>query len=626
MSVVRLKNHSPYTYRGWIRRVVDESPPQDAAQLSRARYRVGRPIGLAGWIVDLHVALDPGEGLHVDLAEPPAADVAIPHPRIPPDWQNRLGRPVIFDQEIGLAWPRPNVSGFLPIVHDGAAVLVHFRERIAPMLVADLWVHYYDGQGWAPAELVVTCSNGSIPDMGAVIPENLHLTFGKAEVHVPGRALGLPLMERGETMADGQARSWPLLLVWRDELRDHNDWNSVAAWPWIGACGVSRVGYLGALAPPAGWDAKTWILRNHGPQVARMHSWVEGPLGVAATSTQTGSTEDHGWVKGQEALHPDGIGAEVLRYYAALGQSRRPCHHLEADGSPLSLTAHPNLVMWQSRAHWHPQVSPDQLGKLRALSFGESGGWSGPDRQHWLIHTLASSVQVLGSPALQWQLEHAARAFLFGETVNPRLSTSGTDASRSAGFTGMVVCWLDLLLEDRALARMVTDRWRERVLRVYAPGWARSTTVKAWDVSNDPRILAEIGYTHARGWMPYQQALGAYGLEVACARLDIQEGRALALEGARAVVDYGYTQAPDGRWLEWDMLGWEESGEPLAPASYVERAGAHRSGMFRHWAFPLASWVVLRHEPQHARALAIWGQLLAEVEAAASLRDWMPPL
>jgi hypothetical protein len=81
----------------------------------------------------------------------------------------------------------------------------------------------------------------------------------------------------------------------------------------------------------------------------------------------------------------------LARYYAALGQLRRPCHHLE------------------------DQAGRDQLGKPRQPTLSETHGWLGPDREHWLQNTVAIALRITGGPALEWEMAAQARLFWWHE-------------------------------------------------------------------------------------------------------------------------------------------------------------------------------------------------------------------
>lgn len=608
-QVVRVANYGS-AYDGWVRATVDVEPPHAAGRAGDARYVLGRRLGDAR-VIDLRCRLEPGRVLEVDLARATAAPFALQ--ALPADPLAFFGAPAIAGVPLQAVTVRP----------DGAGYLMHLRARVGRMLCTDVWAWWYPDQpAWCRGEVVVTASHPGVPDMVATVPAGFRLTFGQASIVVPGLGTA-PLLPAGETLADGQAKSFPFTAVWPQHMR-HEDWSSAGAAAAFAVCanGIARPWPGGYPALSVGSAQLGWT-REHWPgAVERLHRWDFGPLGPVAAGGQTGAQEDQVFI-GAECAGRLGLGAETVRYLVALAGSRRPVHHLEADGSLLDLARHPQLVTWSGRAHFHTGVSPDQLGKPRqqndAAHPDETHGITGQDRQHLLLNTLAIGARLTGSPACQWQLEHHARLLLLQETIDPRLSTSHVDSAREPGWIGVAVAHLWCNLEDRRLAEQVAERWRQRVLRVYIPEYG-SKPAGIWDPRPDARIRWEIGLTWAQGWMPEQQSVGAGGIDLACSLVGPPEGRAFALAGARAVLEQAFTRE-GSRWVEWERLGYRE-GNVLQPHEIIEGAGAHRTGWYRAAWFPMATATVLRHEPANERALSIWRQQLSDAGGGGS---WFLP-
>lgn len=433
---------------------------------------------------------------------------------------------------------------------------------------------------------------------------------GRDDRLAAGDGGGAVLLPAGTVIGDGQARSLPLVFIWRQHLTSEREWSSAGAAASLSICanGIAKLwpdGNPQPIADPLGWARSNWA-----GAIARLHNWDDGPLGVKKRSGDTGKQEDQVFVGG-ECIGPASLGAETVRYLVALGQSKRPCHHLEASGSLLDLAKHPKLVIWSGRAHWHTGVSPDQLGKPRALTEIESHGWSGPDREHWLQNTVAIAYRLTGSPALQWQLEAQARLFMLQETVDQKLSTSDFSAERAIGWAGIVAVHLWRSLEDRTLAEQVAQRWRDRVAKVYLPK-LNSKPQDVWKPQPDARLIADTGW-RPMNWMPYQQAIGAYGLDYACRWLGPAEGRALALRGAKAALR-AWERLPDGRWKPWSYWGY--SSDLTAP--FIEGRGAHDGANVWVWFTP-AVWMVRDREPQNEQARMIWQQVARETDP-----KWVP--
>lgn len=610
-QIVHVANYSGAEFDGWKRATVDVMPPTKAGLAGDVLYVLGRRIGSDARVIDLRVRLAPGEIRTIDLRKADAAEFDLgPLPANPLAF---FGMPSIAGVPLSMVDAKP----------DGAAWLAHLRARTGPMLCVDLWVTWYPDQpSWATAEAVVTASNPTVPDLVATVPEDFRLRFGTADVVVPGlilepsnaqgaRAGGARLLPAGAVLGDGQARSFPLVFIWRQHLTSEREWSSAGAAASLSICanGIAKLwpdGNPQTIADPLGWTRANWA-----GAIARLHTWDDGPLGVKKRSGDTGKQEDQVFVGGECCSGPASLGAETVRYLVALGQSKRPCHHLEAGGSLLDLAKHPRLVIWSGRAHWHTGVSPDQLGKPRALTEIESHGWSGPDREHWLENSVAIAYRLTGSPALQGQLGAQARLFLLQETVDHKLSTSDFSAERAIGWAGIVAVHLWRSLEDRTLAEQVAQRWRDRVTKVYIPKLAGKPQ-DVWKPQPDARLIADTGWQPIN-WMPYQQAIGAYGLDYACRLLGPPEGRELALRGAKAALR-AWERLPDGRWKPWSYWGY--SATETVP--FIEGYGAHDGQNVWVWFTP-AVWMVRDREPQNEQARMIWQQVAREADP-----KWLP--
>jgi len=359
----------------------------------------------------------------------------------------------------------------------------------------------------------------------------------------------------------------------------------------IGACGLSRLYPEGT--PSLNVDVRQWVGQHWTRALTGLHTWDAPVLGPAADTGQTGSVEDQCFV-GAEGIVL--AGAERVRYFAALRTAGHPMHHLEPWGDVVDRDRHPQLRMFYSRPH---RAGSDMLGKPRDLQMAEASGWNGPDAQHWTINTLSAAARCTGSPALQRLLEHHARNYLIQFTTTPGWSTSEIWSAREVGWKGLAATRLWQCLEDRALAERVRSHWREWVERILVP---KLGAKDVWDVRVDDARLGS-----GQWWMPWQQALGCYGIDLACEVLGPASGRAVALAGARRIVADAWTQE-GRRWVEWELL-----------ATDCRRS---RSGMFSASWLPLAVATVLRHEPQNERARAIWAQIVAD---AGGNGRWIPP-
>ena len=601
-QVVHLANLSPTPYVGWKRCTVDTQPPHAAGLIGDTVYRVGRKIGLDTWIVDLHVGLQGGERRSVDLA------TGVPLPLWPvPVPSNPIAHfgGVLKIDTTPIAMDAPVV--------DGAAVTMRGTVRLSPMLHAEVWLRWYPSQpGLVYGEATGLGSNGAVPDVQATVPAGgLRLVWGDGMPLVHGAGWGAPLVPGGTVFADGQGRTLPFVILWPRHCTTSHHWVQAAAAVHftVGAVGITRLWPGGNPSYPPGFDPVAWAGARFQGSLLRLHTWDPGVIGPNPISSETGAQGDQVFVGG-ESLLPNGAGAEVVTYLGALKLTARPCHHLEANGRQADPAAHPNCVFWSGRPHWHLGVSPDQLGKTAAVTADDANGWFGPDREHWLYNTVAAAARITGSPALQRELEQQARIFLFSETVVPGWSTSGADAARSIGWAGLLVVHLWRNLEDRGLAQRVAQRWQQRVTQVYVPQLG-NLPYDVWDVRiDDPRLGP------GAMWMAWQQSIGSYGLDLACEVLNVPAGRALALKAAKACLQHN-----------WILQGGRYHGvgnirfPPPAP-SFYNGVTWPEAWFETTWDLP-AVQVVLRHEPNHAKALAVWAQAIGDLGGLP--RSWVPP-
>jgi len=595
---VTVVNHGTTTFSGWKRTTIDVFPEHNAGTVSGVDYVVGRKVGRDVRVVDLRVTLSPGQEKVIDLSDASPSGFRLAPPR-GVDW---TGGPMLLNGD-PMEW--------ISLRADGAAWLVHMRARTGATMCADVWLRHYPGEPYVHGEAMITSSNPNVPGVFEVA-EDMRLTIGDGVVIGMGRQFWQPLVD-ATRFADGQARVVPFTVLFLRHL-DVESWSSaqVVMAMGLGAVGISNLLMDGNPTYPEGYDGRSWA-RSHFPSASeRLHDW--GPtFAIAADSGQSGAQEEQLFARGEPML-PGSAGAEWVVYMSACKWANRPSHYLEADGSQIDPAAHPNLVLWGGRPH---SSGSDQLGKNRAIAgWDTSGGWMGPDRQHWLANTLTAGARYTGSPALQYLLRNQALLFLMGETVDPAKATSSPGAARAVGYAGIIAVHLWDNLEDRDMALHVRQRWRDRVEKVYIPAFTDKPG-DIWDPRSDPRITGGLtGYQY--GQQNYQQSLGAYGLDLGCSRLGPVEGSHLALRAAKAVLAHAWRKQTDGRWIHWDHTGWR-NGEIVPASELVEGLGGHRTGWYeRTWAIPGIA-VILLHEPYHAVALEIWEQV---TEGGGG---WIPP-
>lgn len=590
-NVVRIENSSSSPFLGWVRTNIDWEPPAPTGYLtSGGRWAVGRPTGADTRILDLHV----------EVAAGATKTVALP---TEPTQQWTVAPLAGFD--VGATFGGlPAINGapmeLRGLIQDGAGYTSHWVKRLGRLFCANLWITWYPDQPWmAHGEAIVVASNPSVPDLTENAPA-ITLTLGNAIVLLPLHGLG-PIATAGTSFGDGQGRATPVNFVWLRHCTDPADFASIGA---VMNCGVRAVG-LKRLLPegnptfPANFDPHQWAAQRFGNALRKLGTWEAPVCGPAPVSGVTGAQEDQLFHPGGEAMLPDGVAAATVRYLAALHlYLQRPCHHLEADGSPLTVDAHPDLKFWDSRPHWHTGVSPDQLGKQRALTVAEANNAWGEDTQHALFGTLFGAARLTGSPALQWLLRHRANAYLLQRTLDG--STAGIFSAREIGYECLFAVQCHENLEDRAMAARVVDRWRRRMREVVLPF-----------IGTKDYVTAQENHWGTGWWVSlWEQSLCAYGLDLGARMFSEPDLLPVAKRLAERALRDGWAQV-GGQWVT----------RPMHPVA-ADVTPPDGDGSFNRFGMPLCAWVVLRQEPTNAKARAVWDYLLSDPNGA---RNWMPP-
>jgi hypothetical protein len=642
---LRLANRSPYPFSGWLRTVVDEKPPAQHAWAFNSDYvddvvfgfdQIGESI----WPADVKVEiLKPGAEIEVTSLE----EYEAPYP------------PIDFDPAI---FGGPLMFNGVPmeLIHwqqDGAAITSYCRLRYGRTIVVDVWTRWYPGQPWAEAECLLTGSNSAVPDMAENVWSS-KLQFGDAITIVTGRGYNPDLLQPVDTswLFDGQARGFCVTFFWPRLVRGPEDLSSLAA---LTSQQIGKIGLTGPLYPQGtprlapGFDAKRWSESNWQPAYNSLTSWNPAPLGPASQSGVTGSQEDQCLVRSEPLAY---VGGEIPVYFSAIGMARRPCQHREQDGTILEPDRHPGITFWGGRADF--RTTADKLGKARELTDPfESHLFTGPDVEHPFFFTLAIGHRYTGSPMLQHLLRQQAVVYLLQWTHDQRL-TSQPYASRAIGWECANVLMLNRELSDRVLAARVVENWRVRMATITLPFLEQRGDW--WDVRVDDPRLGQGAWA-----ITWQQAVGAYWLDVAGEHLNVQRARDVARRGAVAVVRDGwkvvvpnmaqsfgaaavlhqqhYTGEVDADGIAIKLqapIGSLRSADPPAGAFWIsapqvpivdpQGAGTF-DGSFNYFGMSLAPATVLRHGPEapsYAKARELWTWLVANMKTEGQAK-WMPP-
>lgn len=590
---VTVANHWHTASTGWHRTTVDVRPPHAAGTLpDGTRYVVGRQTGRDVWAVDLHLELEPREVRTLNLA---TGTASAPPAVAPPE--------DIFGHFGGWAAVNGVPLGIVSGQVDGAAVAVHLRGRIGRTFVVDAWLDWRPDEPWlVTGEALLTSSNPAVPDVLETVPAGGYaLTFGD------GLAWGNVLAPAGDTFADGQARAVPVAFAWPRHAPSYNAWFLTvpqAVYRCVCLVGVREL-WAGQGNPRVlpGLNPGAWSGVRYPVALSRIGTWEAAVTGPNMNSADSGAQGDQVFVAGECMLQP---GSEQVAYLSALKLAARPNHLRRPDGSPMDPAEVATVQFWHGRPH--AQSTHNLLGKSRGIEAVDAHGWWGPDTEHWLANGLTVAARVTGSRALQAELSQQARLYLMSQALpgpgHENWVTAGTDAARAIGWVNILAVHLWENLEDRALAARVRQRAIDRMQQVYIP--QLGSRGDYWDVRRDDPRLGTGDW-----WIPWQQSVGAYGLDLAGERFGVPEARNVALRGARAVLRDAWRQDA-GRWLTQPQRPVDTTRDTL------------RDESFNYFGMSLAVATVLKHEPANATARSIWQQLLTSATKDGDV-SWLAP-
>ena len=617
---IQIANYSQFEFVGWRRTTVDRDPGTAPFRLSNGILCM--PAGQLTpslYALDCLVVAAPGSVTESSWTDTVPAKVT--PMRLPDDPVTFFGVPrVVTDHAPG------GVSlDFVSAAPSGIGWKAHFRGRISSMLVADLYVLWLGGE-IIDGEWSLTASDPVSPNLVATIPPGIAIRFGTATTVLPTG------FSWADWPCDGTTLAVPVTFIYTGRISAHELPGALAVATYQIRVVGSDAWPQGAPIVPRAFDPLAWNRRHLPGAFAALSRWEPEPgVGPNKRSGDTGAQADQCFVGGETATRA-GAGSELTRYLVALWEGRsRPCNYREVNGNPLDLSAHPGLLMWDGMPD--PRITRDMLGKSRQTTDAERHFCGGPDVEHANLFNLAVAYRLTGSRVLQQFLQARAKVYLCQQTYASGISTSQPYAARAIGIEGINAYLFWHCLEDRALAIRVRDNWIQRWRLVVSPSFRPD---HIWDVrTDDPRLGP------GEWWLPWQQAYGVYGLDLAGAEFGEASARAAALAGARKVVSDAYMQV-GGIWLTAPVRAVSAAFIPpnysTARASVHEDTGVPRAeqltdvvtafdGSFNLFGMPMAPSVILRHDPNDSVARSIITQALSDFHRLADPAGycWIPP-
>ena len=565
---------------------------------------------------------------------------------------------LVLTLEDGTPIRHPLTSGRLQEVRNDPLVpVLRWTSRIPrSQLVADFFVRMLPGRilRW---ELFLVASDSSTTELEQSVPMlRLETPIGIVPVVHDARACGATslgavdgrwawkLLERTH-LGDAQGQAWHgSLLLFEGALSDeapalqaelegpllglvHPDgWRRSGRFgPWgelptmhpLELTAERRWGRVALEAELERW--RGWINENGGDP------WGEPRIGLSKRPANTGDQEDFGACSLAPCLALPGGGPLGLleARFAAYATARRPGYNRAPDGELLELIKHADCVYWGQSIHYHPNVSPYQHGKAPWHPAPDTHGWHGWDNEHVSLNGLAGTYLLTGSPLLRHLIECNVEAWLFGATIRPGWPTTNRGASRSVGRTLSAMAWAYACTGDSRILQRMTARLDTSFGDILEAIGDRPEVLVLNVHGRDGRKLGG----RYRFWMPWQEALGLYGLDAAARVTGSPRYKRLALEISRTLTAHGWW-LPDLNGTDWkigDAIRYLEDGSALSREAYLgpwgDQVQDHRGTDFDLWAFG-AMRIASRLLAEEGDELATKADsILAELERRALARQ-----
>lgn len=480
---------------------------------------------------------------------------------------------------IGATGPAGGVAFDHPWTLDGLDHLRYCcRQRVRvpnTPLWAELRIQYFSGLDFQRFTLVVVNSDPRDPKvthqipkliwrLEGVIPVIWHAAVKRHDIAGSYQQGFTVTLDPGGPWGDGQALYLegcllnPGLEADVETLKAENQ-----GWPLYP---LDNEMWQGRFGPWGATNAMPWLTRQAAAASAKRdyeaHTvgdpWSWSALGCAPDPQGTGDQRDFG----ATPMHAEARGFWTrlhCGHLSMLQEGCRPTHKIEVDDTPLDWARHPKALIWNGVVD--TRIAGDTLGKAATVTTSQTRRakigipWYGHGREHWSINHLAGFFLMTGNELAERELRHQVGLWMNGCTIgsaSPVLNGMGAD--RDVGRTLQTAIWLwlctgDVALQARILERVqvVKAQWRGRNTAPVRPGTVRSP---------DGRNLGGL-YSF---WMPWQQAIGAGGLDAVAVETGDPDARFLADEWAKNVLSYGIFLV-GSRYRASKATEWQQGGQ-----------------------------------------------------------------
>ena len=208
-----------------------------------------------------------------------------------------------------------------------------------------------------------------------------------------------------------------------------------------------------------------------------------------------------------------------------------------------------------------------------------ASNWWGHDRQHHSINYLTTYALLTADPWALEECDHQVEICLGMYRVRSgQVVLDSAGASRATGRSLQAMAMLYLVTGRDDLRQRMIDRIHQVIAKHWVGGGVsgpiKPLSLKRGEPRSDLHKLFPAGdprREQAMKWrfaMPWQDALGAIGLDAAARVLGDELADRMARQVADTVVEYGIAHE-DGHWRAVKSLKWEADGQPGQPVRRV---------------------------------------------------------